>query len=143
MLIWWSGCESKGCNGYHDPWSCLHPNHHLRHMHLLCLRAASLLEASRCKCLLLAGHYPAASYCLDVVSAAFVWPTSCAIPGDCCHCRKGWLDGVKLLLAAGAEVDLANKSGLSALGEAVARGHVEVADALLEAGADPDWRAAG
>lgn len=57
--------------------------------------------------------------------------------------RKGWLDGVKLLLAASVDVDLANKRGLSALGEAVAGGHVEAADALLAAGADPDWRSAG
>jgi hypothetical protein len=52
---------------------------------------------------------------------------------------------VKLLLAAAAatEVDLANKRGLSALGEAVAGGHVEVAQTLLATGADPTWRAAG
>jgi ankyrin repeat protein len=58
-------------------------------------------------------------------------------------CRKGWLDGVKLLLAAAAETDLRNKRGLSALGEAVAGGHVDVAEALLAAGADPTWRAGG
>jgi ankyrin repeat protein len=63
----------------------------------------------------------------------------------CRMCRKGWCDGVKLLLAATAptELDLANKRGLSALGEAVAGGHVEVAQTLLAAGADPTWRAGG
>jgi hypothetical protein len=61
----------------------------------------------------------------------------------CSACRKGWLDGVKLLLAAGVDVDLANKRGLSALGEAVAGGHVGIAEALLRAGADPNWRSAG
>lgn len=60
-----------------------------------------------------------------------------------CPCRKGWLDGVKLLLAAGAEADLPNKRGLSALGEAIAGGHVEAAEALVAAGADPSWRASG
>jgi ankyrin repeat protein len=50
---------------------------------------------------------------------------------------------VKLLLAAGVDVDLANKRGLSALGEAVAGGHVGIAEALLRAGADPNWRSAG
>jgi ankyrin repeat protein len=63
--------------------------------------------------------------------------------GCVCICRKGWLDGVKLLLAAGAETDLRNKRGLNALGEAVAGGHVDVAEALLAAGADPTWRAGG
>jgi ankyrin repeat protein len=50
---------------------------------------------------------------------------------------------VKLLLAAGVDVDLANKRGLSALGEAVAGGHAGAAEALLKAGADPNWRSAG
>lgn len=50
---------------------------------------------------------------------------------------------MKLLLAANAETDLPNKRGLSALGEAVAGGHEEVAEVLLAAGADPSWRAAG
>lgn len=95
------------------------------------------------RCQLLVVRHPAASYCLALPVLHVLERTSCATIGNCCHCRKGWLDGVKLLLAAGAEVDLANKSGLSALGEAVARGHVEVAEALLEAGADHDWRAAG
>lgn len=66
----------------------------------------------------------------------------CSVCADAA-CRQGWLDGVKLLLAAGVDVDLANKRGLSPLGEAVAGGHVEAADALLAAGADPSWRSAG
>lgn len=61
----------------------------------------------------------------------------------CPGCRKGWLDGVKLLLAAGVDVDAPNKRGLSALGEAVAGGHVDAAEALLAAGADPNRRSAG
>lgn len=50
---------------------------------------------------------------------------------------------MRLLLAAGAEVDVANKRGLSALGEAVAGGHADAAEALLGAAADPNWRSAG
>jgi ankyrin repeat protein len=67
---------------------------------------------------------------------------TCALHFSCCN-RKGWVDGVRLLLAAGAEVDVANKRGLSALGEAVAGGHADAAEALLGAAADPNWRSAG
>ena len=59
-----------------------------------------------------------------------------------CH-RHGWLQGVQLLLAADAAVDVPNKRVLTALGEAVAAGHLAVAQALIEAGADVRWRASG
>lgn len=58
-------------------------------------------------------------------------------------CRHGWMQGVELLLAADASVDVPNKRGLTALGEAVAAGHLAVAQAITEAGADIGWRAAG
>jgi ankyrin repeat protein len=67
---------------------------------------------------------------------------SCRQP--CCKLlRRGWLDGIKLLLVSGAAVDAPNKKGLSALGEAVAEGHTEAAEALLAAGASATWRAEG
>lgn len=50
---------------------------------------------------------------------------------------------MKLLLAASADVDLPNKRDLTALGEAVAGGHADAAQALLSAGADPTFTAAG
>jgi ankyrin repeat protein len=56
--------------------------------------------------------------------------------------RAGWVEGVKLLLAGGAAAgDTPNKQGLSALGEAVAAGQLAAAQALLDAGASPTWRA--
>lgn len=60
-----------------------------------------------------------------------------------CSCRRGWVSGVKLLLAANAAADIPNKRGLNALGEAVAGGHEEAAQALLQAGADAAWRSGG
>eukprot|EP00775_Hariotina_reticulata_P003819 gene3819-4077_t len=57
--------------------------------------------------------------------------------------RRGWLPGLQLLLAARADHDVPNKRGLSALGEAVAAGHVAAAKALLDSGSNAAWRAGG
>eukprot|EP00878_Enallax_costatus_P019627 GHUV01020710.1.p1 GENE.GHUV01020710.1~~GHUV01020710.1.p1 ORF type:complete len:588 (+),score=250.78 GHUV01020710.1:697-2460(+) len=57
--------------------------------------------------------------------------------------RHGWLQGVQLLLGADSAIDVPNKRGLTALGEAVAAGQVAVAQALIKAGADVGWRASG
>jgi ankyrin repeat protein len=58
-------------------------------------------------------------------------------------CRRGWVQGLKLLLAGAASPNIPNKRGLSALGEAVAGGHAAAAEVLLHAGADASCRAAG
>jgi len=49
----------------------------------------------------------------------------------------GALGAVRLLLARGAEVDALSGAGHAALHHAAQRGHLEVAGALLDAGADP------
>jgi len=51
--------------------------------------------------------------------------------------------GLQLLLAANAAHDVPNKRALSALGEALAGGHIPAAKALLEAGSNAAWRAGG
>jgi hypothetical protein len=50
--------------------------------------------------------------------------------------RHGWAPGVALLLSGGAKPNHPNKRGLTALGEAVAGGHADVAKALIAGGAD-------
>ena len=50
--------------------------------------------------------------------------------------RRGWLPGVSLLLSGGAKHGLANKRGLTPLGEAMAGGHADAAKQLIAAGAD-------
>lgn len=57
--------------------------------------------------------------------------------------RRGWFQGVQLLLSADAAVDVPNKRGLTALGEAVAGGHAKASEALIKAGADLCCRTAG
>ncbi|KIZ01849.1 hypothetical protein MNEG_6110 [Monoraphidium neglectum] len=56
---------------------------------------------------------------------------------------RGWLPGVSLLLVGGAKHALANKRGLTALGEAVAGGHLDVTRHLVAAGADVHAGAGG
>lgn len=58
-------------------------------------------------------------------------------------CRTGWLQGLQLLLAASPALDVPNKRGLSALGEAVAGGNLAAAEMLIKSGADVCWRASG
>lgn len=65
-----------------------------------------------------------------------------ALSPFCAH-RRGWLPGVSLLLAGGAKHGLVNKRGLTALGEAVAGGHADVAKQLIGAGADVRCGAGG
>lgn len=50
--------------------------------------------------------------------------------------RRGWVQGVSLLLSAGAKCAAANKRGLTPLGEAVAGGHTDAARTLMGAGAN-------
>lgn len=50
---------------------------------------------------------------------------------------QGNLEIVRLLLAAGAEPDLAGEHGFTPLHEAILQGHVEIIRQLLAAGADP------
>lgn len=50
--------------------------------------------------------------------------------------RKGNVENVRLLLAAGMPVDYAGKDGATALAWAASSGHTEVLDVLLAAGAD-------
>ena len=52
--------------------------------------------------------------------------------------RKGWLDGVDALLAAGARVDVEDEVGATALLLAVRSGRLTCARRLLEAGANPE-----
>lgn len=52
---------------------------------------------------------------------------------------RGWVEGVEILLRYKANVNLANASGETPLIRAVQEAHdLEIADALLKAGADPD-----
>lgn len=52
---------------------------------------------------------------------------------------RGWVEGVEILLRYKANVNLPNASGETPLIRAVQEAHdVEIADALLKAGADPD-----
>lgn len=52
---------------------------------------------------------------------------------------RGWVEGVAILLRYKANVNLANASGETPLIRAVQEAHnLEIADALLRAGADPD-----
>ncbi len=57
--------------------------------------------------------------------------------------ERGQVRIVRLLLAAGAEVDATENAGRTPLWYAAARGKVAVAELLLGAGADPSKRAAG
>jgi ankyrin repeat protein len=57
--------------------------------------------------------------------------------------RRGWVPGLKLLLAGAAAANIPNKRGLTALGEAVAAGHAAAAEVLLQAGADARCKASG
>ena len=57
--------------------------------------------------------------------------------------RVGDLESVRLLVAAGANVNDTAADGMSALTMAVVRGHTPVAVYLLEKGADPDADGAG
>jgi ankyrin repeat protein len=52
--------------------------------------------------------------------------------------RQGALEGVRALIEAGADLNLADPDGTSALVMAIINGHYEVAALLLEKGADPD-----
>ncbi len=49
-------------------------------------------------------------------------------------------DGLKLLIAAGADVNLSDNDGLTPLHIAVQQGNVELINSLLAAGADPDLK---
>ena len=57
--------------------------------------------------------------------------------------RLGDLDGARLLLAAGAQVDVATPAGATALVVAAHSGHGSLAALLLEHGADPNAGGAG
>jgi ankyrin repeat protein len=57
--------------------------------------------------------------------------------------RAGQLEAVKALLAAGADVNDTVSNGESALGLACANAHWDVADYLLDKGADPNLAGAG
>ena len=57
--------------------------------------------------------------------------------------RKGDLEDVRALIAAGADLSELDKAVGTALHWAAARGHVEVARALIEAGADPSQESHG
>jgi uncharacterized protein len=50
---------------------------------------------------------------------------------------QGDLEGCRLLLEAGAEVDLPGEQGYTALHEAVHQGHFELVKLLLDYGSDP------
>ena len=50
---------------------------------------------------------------------------------------QGDLDGCKLLLEAGAQIDLPGEQGYTALHEAVHQGHSQLAKLLLDHGSDP------
>lgn len=51
---------------------------------------------------------------------------------------RGWNEGVSILIRYKANVNLANASGETALIRAVQTRNLDIADALLKAGADPD-----
>ena len=50
---------------------------------------------------------------------------------------QGDIEGCRLLLEAGAEVDYPGEQGFTALHEAVSQGHPEIVKLLLEYGSDP------
>lgn len=50
---------------------------------------------------------------------------------------QGDIEGCRLLLEAGAEVDYPGEQGYTALHEAVHQGHTEIVKLLLEYGSDP------
>lgn len=52
--------------------------------------------------------------------------------------RENAIDAAVALAAAGANLDLQDQDGTTALGVAILNGHYDLAAALLEAGADPD-----
>lgn len=57
--------------------------------------------------------------------------------------REGRLDAVLLLLEAGADPNVSNRSGTTVLTTAVRNGNTQMARALLRAGADPNLRGWG
>jgi|HubBroStandDraft_3_1064219.scaffolds.fasta_scaffold10444_2 hypothetical protein len=99
-------------------------------------RAAMAADAGRLRTLLGVAGPRAASEQVNSFGAAGFTPLDWAA-------RQGRVEAIRLLLAAGAEVDLHDRgpNGWTALMHALHKGQFQAAAALLAAGADPNARA--